>query len=263
LAVVPNSTSLGPLMSASDKHTPTFVARGSEFKTTLWTEVMLAGDTASPESTAALEGLCRTYWYPLYSFVRRQGHDPHAAQDLTQAFFLDLLEKRFLNAVDGDRGRFRSYLLARLKHFLANEWTHQRRQKRGGGQALFSLDEAEAEGRYGQQPLDQATPDRLYERRWAQTILEEVLRKLAADYEGLEQAKRFETLKAFLVPAEDACSYADAAASLGMTESAVKSAIHRLRERYRELLRAEIASTVATSSEVDEEIRYLFSVLRE
>jgi RNA polymerase sigma factor (sigma-70 family) len=250
-------------MSADKNDTPAFVARRSEFNTTLWTEVMLAGDTASPQGAAALESLCHTYWYPLYAFVRRQGHDAHAAQDLTQAFFSDLLEKRFLNAVDRERGRFRSYLLARLKHFLANEWTYQRRQKRGGGQSLFSLDEAEAEGRYRQQPLDETTPERLYERRWAQTVLDEVFRKLAADYEGAQQAKRFETLKVFLVQAEDAGSYLDAAASLGMTESAVKSAIHRLRERYRELFRAEIANTVATSSEVDEEIRYLFSVLRE
>jgi len=249
-------------MSADEHPTPASVARGSEFNTTLWTEVMLAGETASPESAAALESLCRTYWYPLYAFVRRQGHDAHSAQDLTQSFFSDLLQKRSLNALDREKGKFRSYLLARLKNFLANEWTYERRQKRGSGQAIFSLDEALAEGRYGQEPQDAATPERLYERRWAQTILDEVFRKLAMDYEGAEQAKRFETLKVFLVETEDAVSYAAAAGRLGMTESAVKSAIHRLRQRYRELFRAEIANTVATSSEVDEEIRYFFSVLR-
>jgi len=224
--------------------------------------VILAGDTDSPESAAALESLCRGYWYPLYAFVRRQGHDPHEAQDLTQAFFTDLLKKRFLKTVDREKGKFRSYLLARLKNFLANDWTYQRRQKRGGGQGLFSLDEAAAEGRYGEEPRDNATPESLFERRWAQAILDEVFRKLAAEYEGTESPRRFAELKRFLIETQEADTYAEVAARLGMSESAVKSAIHRLRQRYRELFRAEIASTVATVAEVDEEIRYLFAALR-
>jgi len=236
---------------------------GAAFRTTLWTEVILAGGHNSPESAAALESLCRAYWYPIYAFVRRQGHDAYEAQDLTQAFFMDLLRKRFLNEVNRDKGKFRSYLLAHLKNFLANEWTHQRRQKRGGGQKLFSLDEQMAEGRYKEEPFDNATPERLYERRWAQTVLDEVFRRLTAEYQGPEQARRFTELKCFLTEAQMADSYATVAARLEMGEGAVKSAIHRLRQRYRELFRAEIASTVATSAEVDEEIRYLFTVLRE
>jgi RNA polymerase sigma-70 factor (ECF subfamily) len=224
--------------------------------------VLLAAESDSPESAAALESLCQAYWYPLYAFVRRQGFDAHEAQDLTQAFFTDLLAKKFLEVVDREKGRFRSYLLARLKNFLANEWTYQRRQKRGGGQQVFSLDEAAAEERYGEEPRDNTTPEKLYERRWAQTILDEVFRRLAMEYEGPEQAKRFAEWKRFLIEADEADSYRDVAGRLAMSESAVKSAIHRLRQRYRELFRAEIASTVATSSEVDEEIRYLFAALR-
>jgi DNA-directed RNA polymerase specialized sigma24 family protein len=235
---------------------------GSAFRTTLWTEVLLAGNSGSPSSTAALERLCGAYWYPLYAFIRRQGYDPHEAQDLTQAFFGDLLSKKFLTAVDREKGRFRSYLLARLKNFLANEWTYRNRQKRGGGQKLFSLDEAAAEGRYADEPRDNATPEVLFERRWAQTILDEVFRKLAGEYEGPEPAQRFAELKRFLIEPDEAESYAAVATRLGMRESAVKSAIYRLRQRYRELFRAEIASTVGTSSEVDEEIRYLFAALR-
>jgi RNA polymerase sigma factor (sigma-70 family) len=249
-------------VAESLKRVPSITDQGSAFRTTLWTEVLRARDAASPGSSDALESLCRTYWYPLYAFVRRQGHAAHEAQDLTQAFFTDLLSKKFLEMVDREKGRFRSYLLARLKNFLANEWTYQRRQKRGGGMKLFSLDEAAAEGRYGEEPHDNATPERLYERRWAQTILDEVLGKLAAEYEAPVEVKRFAELKRFLIEADEADSYAAVAARLSLSESAVKSAIHRLRQRYRELFRAEIASTVATSAEVDEEIRYLFSALR-
>ena len=173
-----------------------------------------------------------------------------------------MLKKRFLSAVDREKGRFRSYLLARLKNFLANEWTYQRRQKRGGGQALFSLDEVAAEGRYGEEPCDNTTPETLFERRWAQTVLDQVFNRLAAEYQGPEQSARFAELKQFLIDTREANSYADSAARLSMSENAVKSAIHRLRQRYRELFREEIAATVATSAEVDEEIRYLFSVLR-
>lgn len=245
------------------ERTPHHPETGAAFRTTLWTEVILAGDHDSPESAAALESLCRVYWYPIYAFVRRQGRDAFEAQDLTQAFFMDLLEKRFLDEVSRDKGRFRSYLLARLKHFLANDWTRQRRQKRGGGQKLFSLDEQTAEGRYKEEPRDNTTPERLYERRWAQTVLDGVFRRLTAEYQGPEQERRFTELKRFLTETKMADSYAEVAARLEMGEGAVKSAIYRLRQRYRELFRAEIASTVATSAEVDEEIRYLFTVLRE
>ncbi len=236
---------------------------GSAFRTTLWTEVLQAGDTSSPEAAAALERLCRTYWYPLYAFIRRAGHDVHAAQDLTQAFFSKLLEQRALTAADPEKGKFRSFLLARLKHFLANERTYHHRQKRGGGQATFSLDEVLAEGRYGQEPRCDDTPERLYERRWAQTLLDEVMSKLAGEYEAAGQSDRFAGLKPYLVDASDAeNSYGAAAARLGLTESAVKSAVFRLRQRYRELFRGEIGSTVATSAEIDAEIRYLLNVMR-
>ena len=248
--------------SEDDSIRETAPGQGAVFRTTLWTEVMLAGGTASPEAAVALDNLCRLYWYPLYAFIRRHGHDVHEAQDLTQAFFCKLIAQGALAGADREKGRFRSYLLARLKHFLANDWTYHRRQKRGGGQTIFSLDEVQAEGRYETEPRCDDTPERLYERRWAQTLLDEVMRKLAEECAAAGQATRFEELKHYLAGAPETDSYAEVAGRLGMSASGIKSAVFRLRQRYRDLFRAEIGNTVATTAEIDEEIRYLFVVLR-
>jgi RNA polymerase sigma-70 factor (ECF subfamily) len=221
---------------------------------------MQAG-TDSAQAQEALEALCGNYWYPLYAYVRRQGHNPHDAQDLTQAFFARLLEKNYLADVQREKGRFRSFLLASLKHFLANEWDRERALKRGGGRKLIALDEDSAESRYKLEPKDDLSADKIYERRWALTLLDQVLSKLRTEFEADGKTQQFDTLKDYLASGRTSVSYAQAAERLGMNEGAVKVAVHRLRKRYRELLRAEIAQTVATASEIDAEIRYLFAAL--
>ena len=221
---------------------------------------MQAG-TDSPQAHQALETLCRNYWYPLYAYVRRQGHSAHDAQDLTQAFFARLLEKNYLADVQREKGRFRSFLLASLKHFLANEWDREQALKRGGGKRLIALDEDSAESRYKLEPKDDLSADKIYERRWALTLLDQVLAKLRGEFEKDGKLEQFETLKQYLSAGRTSVSYAQAADKLGMNEGAIKVAVHRLRKRYRELLRAEIAQTVATASEVEAEIRYLFAAL--
>ena len=221
---------------------------------------MQAG-TDSPQAHQALETLCGNYWYPLYAYVRRQGHSAHDAQDLTQAFFERLLEKNYLADVQRDKGRFRSFLLASLKHFLANEWDREQALKRGGGKRLIALDEDSAESRYKLEPKDDLSADKIYERRWALTLLDQVLGKLRNEFEKDGRLEQFETLKQYLSAGRTSVSYAQAADKLGMNEGAIKVAVHRLRKRYRELLRAEIAQTVATASEVEAEIRYLFAAL--
>ena len=221
---------------------------------------MQAG-TDSPQSQQALEMLCGNYWYPLYAYVRRQGHSAHDAQDLTQAFFARLLGKNYLADVQREKGRFRSFLLASLKHFLANEWDREQALKRGGGKRLIALDEDSAESRYKLEPKDDLSADKIYERRWALTLLDQVLAKLRGEFERDGKVEQFETLKQYLSAGRTSVSYAQAADKLGMNEGAIKVAVHRLRKRYRELLRAEIAQTVATASEVEAEIRYLFAAL--
>ena len=230
-----------------------------DFRTTHWSMVLSAGDSQSPDSARALERLCRMYWYPLYVFVRRKGHDHEEAQDLTQGFFEKLLAKGYLAAADQQRGKFRTFLLSSLTNFLANEWDRASRLKRGGHLTFLSLDaEAEAEDRYKLEPVDHATADRLFEQRWAQTLMECVLERLADEMEP----SRFEALKGFLL-GEDEASYAAAAAQLGLTVPAVTSAIHRMRARFGLLLREEISHTVTNDDEVEEEIRHLIKVLTE
>lgn len=231
------------------------------FTPTHWSVVVAAGRSDSAQAHVALEKLCRAYWPPIYAFVRRQGHNPHDAQDLTQEFFARLLEKNYLAEVDRSKGRFRSFLLAALKHFLANEWDKSQAQKRGGGQALIPIDAATLETACGFQPADPATAEKVFERRWALTLLDQVLRRLRADYVRDGKEKLFEQLKPTLTEASRAVAYVEMAVRLDMTEGAVKVAVHRLRQRYRELLRAEIAETVAGADEVDAEIRNLFAAL--
>ena len=234
------------------------------FATTHWSVVIRAGADSTMGSMDALDLLCRQYWKPLYYFVRRRGYSEHDAQDLTQSFFARLLEKGSLDAADRERGRFRTFLLASLQNYLANEWQRGNRQKRGSGQAFLSWDVAlRAEEEYQQLPSDSATPDRLYDRRWAQAVLESVLRRLRGEFDGRDDGGRFDVLKQFLFSDRAETSYAEAAGQLGLSESAVKSAIYRLRQRCGQFLTDEIAQTVARPEDVDEEIRYLLSALEE
>jgi len=223
--------------------------------------VLTAGGDDRAQARRALEELCQTYWYPLYAFVRRQGRSPEEAQDLTQEFFARLIAQHYLGAVDRAKGKFRSFLLGSLKHFLANEWDKARAQKRGGAHSLIALDAQAAERRYALEPAHELSADRIFERRWALTVLERVLTRLREEHSRAGKAKLFDRLKDFLVGRAEQDSHARAAAELGMSEGAVKAAIHRLRQHYRERLRAEIANTVAAPSEVEDELRHLFAAL--
>jgi RNA polymerase sigma factor (sigma-70 family) len=223
--------------------------------------VLAAGGATSPTTDTALEQLCRTYWYPLYAYVRRRGYGVADAQDLTQGFFARLLEGRSLEAVDRSKGRFRSFLLAALEHFLAKEWRRAKAQKRGGGRIIFSLDDDTAENRYAAEPAHDLTPERIYERRWALTLLEQALARLRQDCLATGKAELFEHLKGAFLCEKSELSYSAIAAQLGMSEGALKVAAHRLRQRYGELLREEIGQTVADPKEIDEEVRCLFAAL--
>jgi RNA polymerase sigma factor (sigma-70 family) len=231
------------------------------FVTTHWSVVLAASDSASPESSHALEALCRTYWYPLYAYVRRLGRSPEDAEDLTQAFFARFLEKQWVADADRQRGRFRSFLLSSFKHFLANEWDKARARKRGGGIEFTSLNTTTAETRYQQEPPGRSSPDWEFDRRWALALLDTVLGRLQREYANEGKAAWFGELKATLAVDRAGVAYADIARRLGTTEGAVKVAVHRLRQRYRVLLRTEIAHTVASPAEVEEELRHLFAVL--
>jgi RNA polymerase sigma-70 factor (ECF subfamily) len=221
--------------------------------------VLLAGQSESLESAEALEKLCRTYWPPLYAYIRRRGYPEHEAQDLTQGFFARLLEKNYLSALELGKGRFRSFLIAALNNFLSNEWDRTQRIKRGGGCAFISFVDEEAEGTLESELADPATAEKLFERRWAERVVEETLKKLELEFDT--RLGRFEQLKVFLVEAKGTVSYLEVATRLQMTEQAVKSAVHRMRQRYRELFRAEIASTVRSPDQIDEEMRHLFLAL--
>ncbi len=229
------------------------------FATTHWTVVLAAGHRSAPQADAALEELCRTYWYPLYVYVRRHTSTREDAEDLTQSFFARFLEKNYLEGLSSDKGRFRAFLLAALKHFLANEWDRANRLKRGGGIAPLSLDWQDADTRYQIQPADNLSPDKLYDRAWAVTLLERVIGRLRQECVLEGKAKLFDTLKPFLMAGKGAIPYGDAAAALELTEGAVRVAVHRLRRRYRELLREEIAQTLSDPAQADEELKALFS----
>lgn len=220
--------------------------------------MLAAGRKSSPQADVALEDLCRTYWYPLYAFVRRQGRSKEDAEDLTQAFFARFLEKNYLEGLSADRGRFRAFLLASLKHFLANERDRADRIKRGGGVTVLSLDWQTAETRYHLDPADTLSPDKLFDRAWAVTLLERVIARLREENSARDKATLFDQLKPFLTVGKSAIPYAETAASLGLTEGAVRVAVHRLRQSYRELLRAEIAQTLAHPDQVQEEMNALF-----
>ena len=234
---------------------------GGRFATTHWSLVLAAGERGSAEAEEALARLCSLYWYPVFAFVRRQGHPPEEAQDLTQGFFARLIEKGDLADADQSRGRFRSFLLAACQHFLSNERDRTRAQKRGGGHLPISIDAAAAEGRYERALAHAETPERLYERQWCLTLLAGVLDDLREDYVASGKERVFDRLKDFLTTEEDAGTHADAARDLGMNAAAVKVAVHRLRRRYREALRRRVADTVESAQDVDDEIRHLFRAL--
>lgn len=231
------------------------------FTATHWSVVLAARSAGAAEGAMALESLCRAYWPPLYGYVRRQGYGPHDAQDLTQAFFARLLEKHWLNAVDRGKGRFRSFLLASLKHFLANERRNAMCQKRGGDFAIVSFDDPAAEQWYAQTPTTGLTPEKFFERQWATTLLDRVLWRLRQEFLQAGKQVLFERLKLFLTGEKRPASYAAVAAELDTSAAAVKMAVSRLRRRYAELLRGEIARTVSGPEQVETELRALFAAL--
>ncbi len=235
---------------------------GGAFPATRWSRVVRANDPASPDARAALDEICRDYWFPLYVYVRRWGRNPEDAEDLTQSFFARLLEKDYLASADRDKGKLRTFLLTALKHFLIDEHDKATTLKRGGGQHVISIDAALAEERYALEPKDDASPDRLYEKRWALTLLDNVLATLRAIYAKDGKAELFDTLQPSLAWNAGGERYAELAAALGMKENAVRVAVFRLRRRYGDTLRQQVAETVASPEEVAGELDHLLTVLR-
>ena len=248
-------------MSPQDPAGDTAVTRADVFATTHWSVVLAAGVGPCPAADEALEKLCRTYWHPLYVFVRRRGYGPEDAEDLTQQFFARFLEKQYFGHADPARGRFRTFLLRSLEHFLVNEWKHAHRLKRGGGVALFSLDVTGAE----QQPAGVvavgATPEQAYERRWALLLLDRALESVREEYATSQRLREFEELAGRIWGKDGGLCYAEIGTRLGLSESAARGAMHRLRQRYRERLRSEVAQTVMHYTDVDDELRHLLRVV--
>jgi RNA polymerase sigma-70 factor (ECF subfamily) len=242
--------------SLFENHSPVFA-------TTHWSVVLAAGRHDSPQAAEALEKLCRTYWYPLYAYVRRRGYTPEDAEDLTQDFFAQLLRKNYPARANNLKGKFRTFLFHTLNQFLADQRERAMTLKRGGGQKFISLDAPTPEDRYQLEVADELTPEKLFERRWARTILDRALERLRAEFVAEGKGQIYEVLQAFEPGEQNVLSYAEASTRLGVSESAVKSMIHRLRQRHRELVREEIAHTVPTLAEIDEELRHLVSTLRE
>lgn len=255
-------------MPGSENHPSTQAAGGDPtpstdwFATTHWTLVAAAGDQNSPAALAALEELCRTYWHPLYAYVRRRGHSREDAEDLTQGFFARLLERNDLAGLQSDRGRFRAFLLAAFNHFLANEWKHHRRQKRGGDRRPLSLDWQAAESRYTSLGVDDLSPDRLYDRAWVVALLERVLARLEDACAAEGRGGFFQRVRGFLTMDRGEIPYAATASEVGLSEGALRVAVHRLRRRYRDLLREEVAQTLTDPARVDEELRALFAAFQ-
>lgn len=229
----------------------------SQFNTTHWSVIVLAGKSESPQSAEALERLCLTYWHPLYLFIRRQGHSPEDAQDLTQQFFASLLQRNDFGAVDRSKGKFRTFLLTALTHFLSNQRDRAHAAKRGGGRMILSLDELQSGELYRIETASQLTPDKVFDQRWAMIVLEQALKRLQEEMQVQGKAKQFMAFKPYMTEESDAGAYDKVAEQLGMTKQAVAVAVHRLRQQYRELVRAVVAQTVSTPLEVEEELRHL------
>jgi RNA polymerase sigma-70 factor (ECF subfamily) len=244
--------------SAESNPTSGRITPGDIFATTHWTVVLAAGRRTTPQADRALEELCRTYWFPLYAYVRRRGHTKEDAEDLTQTFFTRFLAKNYLEGLSAERGRFRAFLLASLKHFLANEWDKSQRQKRGGNAPHLSLDWRTADTQFQIAAIAEPSPDKAFDREWAVALLDKVITRLQAECEAEGRGRQFAGLKVFLTSGKGALPHADAAKALGLDEGAVRAAVHRLRKRYRQLLRDEIAQTLANPAHVDEEMRALF-----
>jgi RNA polymerase sigma factor (sigma-70 family) len=248
-------------MAKAKSRTNSTLPGDRQFAATRWSVVVAAGRRSSPDSRRALESLCEIYWYPLYAYVRRRVADIHEAQDLTQGFFVSLLERDALGVADPVRGRFRSFLLSAFKHFLADEWDKAKALKRGGGRRAISLNLDSGESRYAREAVENLSPERLYEKQWALTFLDRVLNHLGDEFIAKGKEKHFEVLKPFLVGEAQPNSYENAARALDVSVAAAKVAVHRARRRYREVLRAEIAETVAVPQEIDDEIRQLRAAL--
>jgi len=240
---------------------PETAKRFDNFTTTNWSVVLAAGRTDTARAIVALERLCQKYWRPIYVLVRRRGSNHHEAEDLTQAFFEYLLEKETLKVVDRRKGKFRCFLLTALTNFLLNEWDKRQTLKRGGKHQIISLDEMAAEKLYGKEPVEQFSPEKLFERQWAITVIEQVLARLKSEYTEAGKSDLFAKLESGLTGEVRPGMYADWAAALNMNEGAVKVALHRLRRRFGELLRSEVAHTVTEPAEVADEIRHLLAVI--
>lgn len=240
---------------------PSSASHNERFATTNWSVVLAAGGAQSSNARLALSALCELYWYPLYAFIRRRGYDSVEAQDLTQAFFTMVLEKHSFSVADPARGRFRSFLLTALKNFLAKQWREQRSQKRGGNKPLLSINFQDADDRYAQEPEHKLTAELVYDRKWALTVLKITMARLSHDYAAAGKSAIFNAIKGHLSSETPALSIREIGDSLKMTDGAVKVAIHRLRRRYRDLLRNEIADTVVDPADVDDELRSLFNLL--
>jgi RNA polymerase sigma factor (sigma-70 family) len=231
------------------------------FVTTHWSVVLLAGQEDSPKAASALERLCRTYWYPLYAYARRQGYNPTDGEDLTQQFFAAFLEKKYFGMADPGRGRFRSFLLSSFKHFLANEYHRSHAVRRGGRCTIVSWDAGDTEERYRNEPASETSPDKLFERAWVLTLLEKVMKDLQQEYTRANKAKVFDALHVFLSGEKSEHTYAEIGQGLQMSEPAVKMSVSRLRQRYGEKLRSELAHTLTESTSVEDELRHLLGAL--
>jgi DNA-directed RNA polymerase specialized sigma24 family protein len=236
--------------------------RDMEFDTTHWSVVLAAGRESSPESSDALSHLCESYWHPLYAYARRHVEDVHEAQDLTQEFFSELLEKSYLESADPLRGRFRSFLLTAFKHFLSKQWDKARAKKRGGGRKPIRFDFQSEDSAYGFLPAKDLAPEQLYDRRWATVLLARVMDRLRDEFSDAGRSEQFERLKPFIIGQAATKTYATVAVESGMTEAAAKMAAYRMRKQYQQLLRTEIAQTVADPTEVEDEIKSLFAAFR-
>jgi DNA-directed RNA polymerase specialized sigma24 family protein len=248
-------------MSDTTQRSPQWLGARPVFATTHWSVVLSARDEDTGISGAALETLCQTYWSPIYAYVCRQGYSPADAQDMTQGFFARLLAQDYLQSVVREKGKFRTFLLVALKRFLVNEWTRGRTQKRGGGCTHVPLAGHSAETQHLAEPAEHVTAERLYDRRWALALLDRVLERLSQEFAAAGKAMVFDTLKDSLMAEKGAIPHNTAAAALGMTEGAVRVAVHRLRGRFRELFREEVARTVGSAEEIEEEIRHLLAAL--
>lgn len=234
---------------------------GRVFATTRWTVVLQAGGPTSVGSAAALEQLCRTYWYPLYSFARRSGVSPHDAEDLTQAFFVFLLDNDTIARADRERGRFRNFLLGAFKNFHANERAYRAAAKRGGGKTIVSLDDLRAENRYQHEPKSDLSPERLYDQKWAASLLDQVMQSLRVEYTSLGKGALFDVLRSVVWGSGQTAGYEALARQCGLTEGAFKVAVHRLRTRFKECLHQVVSQTVASPGDIEDELRHLLAAL--